>query len=43
MFLSRITSADFKESQLILAGVTGNFKHGNERNRRTFYQHYEQT
>ncbi|WP_027634418.1 hypothetical protein [Clostridium hydrogeniformans] len=31
MFLDRITKADFKESQLIMAKVTGNFKHGNER------------
>lgn len=30
-FLDKIKNADFKESQLIMAKVTGNFKHGNER------------
>jgi hypothetical protein len=30
-FLSRIQNANSKEAQLILAKVTGNFKHGNER------------
>ena len=30
-FLSRIQNADSKEAQLVLAKVTGNFKHGNER------------
>ncbi len=30
-FIRIIKTADPKESQLILAKVTGNFKHGNER------------
>lgn len=30
-FLSRIQNVSSKEAQLILAKVTGNFKHGNER------------
>ncbi len=30
-FLSRMMGKDFKEQQLIMAKVTGNFKHGNER------------
>lgn len=30
-FLARITSADFHQSQMIMAKVTGNFKRGNER------------
>jgi hypothetical protein len=30
-FLRRIKAADPKEVQLIMAKVTGNFKHGNER------------
>ena len=30
-FLARIKNADLKESQLIMAKVTGNFKHGNEK------------
>lgn len=30
-FLERIKGADFKQAQLIMAKVTGNFKHGNER------------
>ncbi|KUO70556.1 MAG: hypothetical protein APF77_22005 [Clostridia bacterium BRH_c25] len=30
-FIRRIKTADSKEEQLILAKVTGNFKHGNER------------
>lgn len=30
-FLSRISGADFQESQLIMAKITGNFKHGNEK------------
>lgn len=30
-FLSRIENADPKEKQLIMAKVTGNFKHGNEK------------
>lgn len=31
-FLSRIENADSKEAQLIMAKITGNFKHGNEKN-----------
>jgi hypothetical protein len=31
-FLSRVQNADQKEIQLIMAKVTGNFKHGNEKN-----------
>lgn len=30
-FLLKIQSADSKEAQLIMAKVTGNFKHGNEK------------
>ncbi|MDF2904689.1 MAG: hypothetical protein K0R34_10 [Herbinix sp.] len=30
-FLARIENADSKEAQLIMAKVTGNFKHGNEK------------
>ncbi|OME94884.1 MULTISPECIES: hypothetical protein [Paenibacillus] len=30
-FLSRVTGADFKEAQLMMAKVTGNFKRGNEK------------
>jgi hypothetical protein len=30
-FLSRVQNADVKEMQLIMAKVTGNFKHGNEK------------
>lgn len=30
-FLDKIKSADVKEVQLILAKITGNFKHGNEK------------
>lgn len=30
-FMSRIKTADSREAQLIMAKVTGNFKHGNER------------
>ena len=30
-FIRKINTADPKEAQLILAKVTGNFKHGNER------------
>jgi len=30
-FLERIKNADLKETQLIMAKVTGNFKHGNEK------------
>ncbi len=30
-FLSRIENADEMESQMIMAKITGNFKHGNER------------
>ena len=31
-FLARIENVDLKETQLIMAKVTGNFKHGNEKN-----------
>ncbi len=31
-FLSRVSSANQKEAQLIMAKLTGNFKRGNERN-----------
>ncbi|MDD4296203.1 MAG: hypothetical protein PHC69_04505 [Ruminiclostridium sp.] len=30
-FLARIENAGLKETQLIMAKVTGNFKHGNEK------------
>lgn len=30
-FIRRIKAADSKEAQLIMAKLTGNFKHGNER------------
>ncbi len=30
-FLDKIKSADVKEVQLIMAKITGNFKHGNEK------------
>ncbi len=30
-FLERVKNADLKETQLIMAKVTGNFKHGNEK------------
>ncbi len=30
-FLARVKNADLKEKQLIMAKVTGNFKHGNEK------------
>jgi hypothetical protein len=30
-FMKRIENADFKEQQLIMAKVTGNFKRGNEK------------
>ncbi|MEW9094615.1 MAG: hypothetical protein AB2417_05985 [Clostridiaceae bacterium] len=31
-FLSQIENVDLKEMQLIMAKITGNFKHGNEKN-----------
>jgi len=31
-FLAKIEKADFLETQLIMAKITGNFKHGNEKN-----------
>ena len=37
-FLQRMTSADAKEAQQIMAKVTGNFKRGNERRLRFLYQ-----
>jgi hypothetical protein len=30
-FLERIENVELKEAQLIMAKVTGNFKHGNEK------------
>ncbi|RED66194.1 hypothetical protein [Cohnella lupini] len=30
-FIAKIQLASFKEAQLIMAKVTGNFKHGNEK------------
>lgn len=30
-FLSKMQNADIKEAQLIMAKITGNFKHGNEK------------
>ncbi|MBP1753859.1 MAG: hypothetical protein H6Q59_257 [Firmicutes bacterium] len=30
-FLERIENAELKEAQLIMAKITGNFKHGNEK------------
>lgn len=30
-FLSKVTTADEREAQLIMAKITGNFKRGNER------------
>jgi len=30
-FLARIVNVDLKEKQLIMAKITGNFKHGNEK------------
>lgn len=30
-FLTKIQNTDMKEAQLIMAKITGNFKHGNER------------
>lgn len=32
-FISDIKNADDKDAQLIMAKVTGNFKHGNEKNK----------
>ncbi len=31
-FLAKIANADGFEAQLIMAKITGNFKHGNEKN-----------
>ncbi|TXT54382.1 MAG: hypothetical protein BAJATHORv1_70082 [Candidatus Thorarchaeota archaeon] len=36
-FLEKITPADEKEAQLIMAKITGNFRRGNERARRKTY------
>lgn len=33
-FLAKMQSANSKEAQLIMAKVTGNFKHGNEKGRK---------
>ncbi len=30
-FIAKIANADIKETQLIMAKITGNFKHGNEK------------
>lgn len=32
-FIRKIENADFLEKQLIMAKVTGNFKHGNEKSK----------
>ncbi len=32
-FLAKVENADCKEAQLIMAKITGNFKHGNEKNK----------
>lgn len=34
-FLAKIQNADTKETQLVMAKVTGNFKHGNEKDNKT--------
>jgi hypothetical protein len=34
-FLKQIEGLEGKDAQLVMAKVTGNFKHGNERRRRT--------
>lgn len=36
-FLAKIQNADTKETQLVMAKVTGNFKHGNEKDNKTKY------
>lgn len=36
-FLSKIQNADKKEAQLVMAKITGNFKHGNEKNNKNKY------
>jgi hypothetical protein len=33
-FLAKITAANLMEAQLIMAKATGNFKHGNEKNKK---------
>lgn len=35
-FLSRIADADFQESQMIMAKLTGNFKRGNEKRKEVY-------
>jgi hypothetical protein len=30
-FISKVADLDHKEAQLVMAKITGNFKHGNER------------
>jgi hypothetical protein len=34
-FLQRILNKDHKETQLIMAKITGNFKHGNEKDNKS--------
>lgn len=34
-FLAKIQNADLREVQLIIAKITGNFKHGNEKDNKT--------
>lgn len=36
-FLAKIQNTDMKEAQLIMAKITGNFKHGNERDNKNEY------
>jgi hypothetical protein len=36
-FLAKIQNTDKKEAQLIMAKITGNFKHGNERDNKNEY------
>lgn len=36
-FLSKMQNANIKEGQLIMAKITGNFKHGNEKNNKIRY------
>ncbi len=36
-FLAKIQNVDTKEAQLIMAKITGNFKHGNEKSNKNKY------
>lgn len=36
-FLAKIQNSDIKEAQLIMAKITGNFKHGNEKDNKNKY------